>query len=150
MSWRKPWEHVPELRHFHPDHRMPAWQDAMKHAQVWREPLVVLAFIGALIASLFLRAGLTYMGIPEGVAIIAGPVICMLLIVLTIGPTTNRAARRDLQRELRALHAEQRLPCCFQCGYDLRGCAETTDQCPECGNADIFGDATLAETNDRS
>ena len=39
--------------------------------------------------------------------------------------------RRRIERSLRLMLVEQRVPVCLDCGYDLRG--QLQPRCPECG-----------------
>lgn len=54
-------------------------------------------------------------------------------------PAMDGLTRRVIRTNLRRAFAGCRPPCCFKCGYDLRGCDDRAKACPECGHTDIFG-----------
>lgn len=59
--------------------------------------------------------------------------VSVALGILGADLTNSVFLRRNIRRHLRAKLAEQGVPLCIPCGYDLRG--ETEPRCPECGAA---------------
>jgi hypothetical protein len=124
MTWRI--SDFPELAHLDPDQRA----RVLARVPSWTYPIIIAraGLVGA-IAGL-LAGGLTTASTRPDLATIVG-----LALAIVVGLRTYLWQMDGLRTTMRRTIAEgfsgQRLPFCFECGYDLRGSKNL--QCPECG-----------------
>ncbi len=115
----------PELTRFHSgEERRAAWDHAL--GDVLRRPLFYL-FLFMIVCCL--AYGMSHLGrsAPGRWWVQALPQLLLYLLVPLISAV---AFRRTVRQSLRKQLADQDVPICINCGYDLRG---SEDRCPECG-----------------